>query len=85
MERTVAQGGVSRPTFESGDLVFATAERGDDADIRRLLREVAVEAATVERILDQLHSGRVVVVTEIAPNGLDDALARLDAIAASAA
>ena len=43
MERTVAQGGVSGPTFESGDLVFALAGRGDDADIRRLLRENATD------------------------------------------
>ena len=43
LERTVAQGGVSGPTFESGDLVFALAGRGDDADIRRLLRENATD------------------------------------------
>jgi hypothetical protein len=39
MERSVAQGGVSRRSFESGGLTFTVAGRSDDADIRRLLRD----------------------------------------------
>lgn len=41
MERNVAQGGVSGHAFVSGDLTFAIAGRGDDVDLRRLLRDNA--------------------------------------------
>ena len=78
-------GDADRELMVSHDAGSQHAHVTGDLEIRRLLREVAVEAATLERILDELHSGRVVVVTEIAPIGLDDALARLNAIAASAA
>src|SRR4051812_20377401 len=39
MERPVAQSGLSRRSLVSGDLVFAVADRNDDADIGRLLRK----------------------------------------------
>ena len=42
MARTTAQGGVSGRSLVAGNLRFAIAERGDEADIRRLLRENAL-------------------------------------------
>jgi hypothetical protein len=39
VERTLAQGGLSGRSIVAGDLVFALAERADEADVRRLLRE----------------------------------------------
>ena len=39
MERTVAQGGLTGRTYVAGNLTFAVAQREDEPDIRRLLRE----------------------------------------------
>jgi hypothetical protein len=42
LARTTAQGGVSGRSLVAGNLRFAVADRADDADIRRLLRENAL-------------------------------------------
>jgi hypothetical protein len=42
LARTTAQGGVSGRSLVAGNLRFAVADRADDADIRRMLRENAL-------------------------------------------
>jgi hypothetical protein len=42
LERTSAQGGVTSRSLVCGNLIFGIAQREDDADIRRLLRENAL-------------------------------------------
>jgi hypothetical protein len=43
LERPVAQGGVSGRALVAGDIAFAVAQREDDADLRRLLRDNATD------------------------------------------
>jgi hypothetical protein len=43
LERNAAQGGLTGRTFVAGNLTFAVAQREDEPDIRRLLRENALD------------------------------------------
>ncbi len=55
-----------------------------DLRIRRLLRGAALDAATADRVVDELHDGHAVVLAEIADITPNDARARLEEVAPAA-